>query len=200
MKGMNAIVLTGGESRRMGASKGELDYWGKAQQYRVYEMLSSYCNKVFISCRRSQAALIEPGYEVLVDNEELGEIGPMKALISAFEYERSAWLVMGCDYPLFGPRELKNLVLNRDDSRPATALWNRSIRKPEPLLAIYEPAIFEQLLQAWHQGQESLRRVLTDCGAAQVAPLEPESIESVDTLEKFLEIKKRIVKQLDESR
>jgi hypothetical protein len=42
--------------------------------------------------------------------------------------------------------------------------------------------------------------VLTDCGAAQVAPLEPESIESVDTLEKFLEIKKRIVKQLDESR
>ncbi len=200
MKGMNAIVLTGGESRRMGASKGELDYWGKAQQYRVYEMLSSYCNKVFISCRQSQAALLDPGYEVLPDNSEPGEIGPMHALITAFEYERSAWLVIGCDFPLFGPRELKNLVLNRDESCPATAVWNRSIRKPEPLLAIYEPALFERLLEAYYMKEESLRKVLIDCDAKAVPPLESESIESVDTLEKFLEIKKRIAKQLDETK
>ncbi|RYY06625.1 MAG: molybdenum cofactor guanylyltransferase, partial [Sphingobacteriaceae bacterium] len=67
---LKGLVLAGGRSSRMGESKAEMNWHGKQQQYHLADLLSFYCEDVFISCREEQLKNIQPGYKTIADQYE----------------------------------------------------------------------------------------------------------------------------------
>lgn len=197
---MNGLVLAGGQSSRMGQPKSLLQYHGKPQYQHVADMLSGFCEQVFISCRAEQQSLFE-GVETIFDSGSFGDIGPLNGVLSAFlvaqlseslvpkksgsESLIPAWFVIGCDYPFLEKSDLEQLVKARNPDCLATVFVNPDTQFPEPLLGIYEAAA-GPLLQEWLQmGNESLRRFLEKNEVQMVIPQHPECLKSVDTPEEM---------------
>jgi molybdopterin-guanine dinucleotide biosynthesis protein A len=153
------LVLAGGKSVRMGQDKGAIQWHGIEQRYHMHAVLSSICEKVFISCRAAQNADISDNYPTIVDTHT--DTGPIFALLSAFEYRSDvAWLVVACDLPLLDVAALQLLLQNRNCSGIATTYQSPHDGLPEPLVTIWEPSAYPLLQQYVADGYRCPRKVL----------------------------------------
>jgi len=75
------LVLSGGKSTRMGMDKGMIPYHGIPQRDYLYDLLSSVCEKTFVSLRRDQQSDLPTSTECIVDLDEYR--GPYNGLLSA---------------------------------------------------------------------------------------------------------------------
>ena len=143
---LNAIILVGGKSSRMGEDKALINYNGSKQVDYLYNLLSPFVNDVFISVNSSQAML--PEYNKFnIIKDIVHEAGPIGGIISAFtKNEDSAFLVAACDLPLINQKMIKEIIKNRDLSKYGT--FFSSDYKFEPLFGIYEPKSFPFLLNS----------------------------------------------------
>lgn len=157
---LNGLILTGGQSTRMGRDKSRLIYHGKPQREHLTELLASYCEAVFWSVNAQQAvALPTTGQPVIIDRFDFP--GPLNGILSAFAYDASAaWLVVACDMPLLTIKSLDALLQGRNPAKRATVFYDSEGRFPEPLLGIYEQAFNPVLQQAMAAGQYSPRQAL----------------------------------------
>lgn len=154
---INGLVLAGGKSVRMGKDKGELDYHGKPQREFMADMLSQFCEEIYISVRGNQD--VESEYELLEDT--FVGLGPFGAIASAMRKNpNTAWLVVACDLPLLDEKTLQFLVENRNSSKVATAIYNPETDFPEPLITIWEPRSYQVLMHFLTQGNSCPRKVL----------------------------------------
>ncbi len=145
------LVLSGGKSTRMGTDKGLIKYHGVPQREYLYDLLSHVCEKTFISLREEQEAELPLRMETIVDLNEFK--GPYNGLLSAHKkHSEVAWLVLACDLPLMDLEALKELILQRDNSKQATAFALKENPLPEPLCAIWEPHAFEDSLAYLESG------------------------------------------------
>ncbi len=158
-KVLKGLVLAGGKSTRMGRSKANICWYEKEQQYHLADLMSGFCDEVFISCRQDQQETIHPSYHVLPDLYPSS--GPLEAILTAFKkYPNQGWMVMACDVPLLDQSTLSWLVEQRDYSKIATVFESPSDGLPEPLTAIWEAKSYD-LLRSNHQNQNlSLRKLL----------------------------------------
>ncbi|MEK9196364.1 MAG: NTP transferase domain-containing protein [Patescibacteria group bacterium] len=181
------LVLAGGRSRRMGKDKGMMDWHGKKQRYYMADVLSEYCDKVYISCRKDQKNDIEEaGYNTLVDNfTEVG--GPYGALISAMQsFDGVSWLVVACDLPFFDKSSIKTLIQNRDMSKIATVYQSPIDSLPEPLAGIWEPASLQVLKNLFREQNVTCPRKALIKSAEKVkliVPTKDEEVMNVNTAE-----------------
>jgi molybdopterin-guanine dinucleotide biosynthesis protein A len=145
---LKSLVLAGGASTRMGADKAFLSYHGEPQVNFLARTLSRICKDVRVSINRSQLAGGRlDGLKLLVDRDE--HIGPMEGLLNAFACApQAAWLAVAVDLPCVTERTLLRLASLRDAMAYATAFRNPETGLPEPVLAIYEPAILPTLESA----------------------------------------------------
>ena len=178
---MNGLILAGGQSSRMGQPKSLLKYHDKPQYLHLKDLLSNFCEQVYIACRAEQKALFED-CETIFDSEVYGDIGPMNGLLSAFDRDKTqAWLVLGCDYPLLEKSDLEQLIQARNPAAVATVLIAAEGQLPEPLHCIYEPKAGPLLLEWLAEGHESLRRFLNNHSVEKVVAQNPNCLKSVDT-------------------
>lgn len=182
---LNGLVLAGGKSVRMGKDKGLLKWHGKAQRYFLADMLATYCEQVFISCRSEQAEDISvAGYKALLDKDIAK--GQYRAILTALNtYPKNAWLVVACDLPLFDVKAVTQLIEQRDPSFLATAYSNEINGLPEPLAAIWEPCSQDMLLQILAKGITCPRKALirSNPDVKLVKPQDPQVIINVNTPE-----------------
>ncbi len=192
-KDLYGLVVCGGQSKRMGTDKSLIDYHGKPQRYFLYDLLQSCCEKVFISCNQSQLKNISVGYETIVDAPQHQNIGPMAALLSAFEkYPNKSFVLIGCDYPFVNITEIQTLINAREINTMAVCYTNRQSFL-EPLLALYENSSFAQLINAFHHQNYSLRHFLEEVNAKQIIG-SAELTMSVDTPEAYQIAKANIIR------
>ncbi len=153
------LVLAGGKSLRMGHDKGSIEWHGEEQRYYLADLLSKYCDKVFISIRPEQKNGINSKYKTIIDShKDLGQYG---AILSALEkYPDKAFLVVACDLPLINREALVYLTDNRDPDKMATAYKSDSDDLPEPLAAIWEAKSKERLLELLDTGVTCPRKAL----------------------------------------
>lgn len=188
MSSMYGLVVCGGKSTRMGTDKSMLNYHGQPQRYYLYEMLSELCERTFISCNMQQAATIPDKYAVIIDDEQYGDIGPMVALLTAFDkYPDASFLVVGCDYPHLQKEELKRLLEVSLQYKKSTALYNIEGKSIEPLISVYQLDIISQLKRNFIQNKQSLRALLEDVNVYIIEPLNYMSIISIDNLQQYSE-------------
>ena len=184
MSALYGLVVCGGESSRMGTDKSLLEYYGQPQRNYVFHMLQPFCTKVLMSCNHLQSLSIPSHYNPLPDSIQYEHIGPMAALLTAFDlYPGIAFLVVGCDYPFLKSSDIQYLVQHRRPGKMATSYYNHITDFYEPLLAIYEPDIQNSLLENLGQGKHSLQHLLKETDAEQVYPLTIEAIKSIDSRE-----------------
>jgi molybdopterin-guanine dinucleotide biosynthesis protein A len=180
---MNGLILAGGQSSRMGQPKSLLQYHGKPQYQHLMDLLSGFCGQVFLSCREEQKELFT-GCETIFDSAQLGDIGPINGILSAFERDKTnAWLVLGCDYPMLEKSDLEQLVQARNSDAAATIFIHPETQFLEPLIGIYEASTAPLLLEWWKQGHQSLRHFLAHQSVHKIRPLRLEALKSVDTPE-----------------
>ena len=91
------LILTGGQSRRMGFDKALIETQGQSQLSKTYNLMEQKLTKVFVSVRedqkqdnmRSQYPLISDIYT---------NLGPLAGILSAMKkYPKVSWLVVACD-------------------------------------------------------------------------------------------------------
>ncbi len=154
------LVLTGGQSTRMGQDKATLDYHGLPQRDWITNLMKPYCEDVFWSVNARQAIEVNGLVNPFIADSFLG-LGPMGGILSAFRQQPdAAWLVVACDLPLLTSETLDALVNGRNPSTMATAFLDSDAQFPEPLLSIWEPRAYPVLLQFLAMGYSCPRKAL----------------------------------------
>ncbi len=179
---LHGLVLAGGKSERMGTDKGKMIWHGKEHRYWMADLLTNYCNDVFISCRTDQVMEIEAQhYKTIPD--ELPNRGPLGAVLSAFNTVAGvAWLVTACDMPFIDGSAIQYLIEHRNSTAIATTYESPTDHLPEPLMAIWEPHAELFLRKSLHEKKLSLRQILIQQEAVRcISPLHPASLINVNT-------------------
>ena len=183
-KPLYGLVLSGGQSSRMGQDKGLLSYHGQPQREHLYHLLEAVTSKVFLSMRPGQEQEIPIGYEILVDTHEVR--GPFNGILSAMQqHPEAAWLVLACDLPLVNLGTLQKLVAERDANCMATAYAAQGSPLPEPLLAIWEPAAYEPALTFTQTGKTCPRKFLLSTDTQLIHPALDEELFNANHPEEY---------------
>ncbi len=160
--GIYGLVLAGGFSRRMNRDKANLVYpvHDKPQWKVTAECIRPFCEEVFLSVRDGQCLdeLDEGSPETIGDRDS--SQGPLSGFISAMErVPEQTLLVVACDLPLLNGTILRQIIEHRG-SADAIAFRSSSDGMPEPLCALYEPAMLEVCRTEAHNGARCPRKIL----------------------------------------
>ncbi|PKF76054.1 NTP transferase domain-containing protein [Chryseobacterium sp. PMSZPI] len=190
---INGLVLAGGKSRRMGTAKDLLNWHGKEQRYFAADLLASFCDEVFISCRQDQLENFNPHYQFLTDT--FLNMGPFGGILSALRAQRDkAWLVIACDLPLLDKKSLDFLIQSRDPEKAATTYESPFDGLPEPLITIWEPKSYPLLLNFLGIGNTCPRKVLMNSDTLILKPDNPHALMNVNTPEEAVKAQERLKK------
>lgn len=193
MSKLYGLVVCGGQSSRMRTDKSLLEYHGLPQRYYLYNMLSSLCERVFISCNEQQAKEIPGNYEIITDVPEYRDAGPMTALLSAFrQYPDADFLVVGCDYPFLEKKHLQILLEVKLQSKNCISVYNDHDSIFEPLITVYQSFTFKKLNEKFKLNKKSLSKFLDEINAEKMIFPDPDVIKSIDTRDAYLEAKERL--------
>lgn len=133
------LVLTGGRSQRMGKDKALIDYRGQPHALYLYELLSQYCQQVFLSARPQQWQ--ETVLESLPILADCGESrGPFTGILTALEtYPQVNWLIVACDLAYLQAGAVAHLIAQAHLNRAVTCYENPQRGFPEALCGFYTP-------------------------------------------------------------
>ncbi|MGI4762039.1 MAG: NTP transferase domain-containing protein [Janthinobacterium lividum] len=179
---LRGLVLAGGLSQRMQTDKGRLRYGptGREQREVAADLLAEVCQDVFVSCRTEQAAELPAGLQPLPDTF-LG-LGPLGGILSAFRHDpNAAWLVLACDLPFLTAEVLRELVAGRQPARLATAFQSPGNEFPEPLITIFEPRAYPELLRFLGLGYSCPRKMLINSDVEVLPTPGGEALRNVNT-------------------
>ena len=180
---IKGLVLAGGRSTRMGSDKGALNYHGKPQREYVADMLEGLGIEAYISCRSEQISDMGV-YKTIGDS--FVDMGPVGAIMSAFLFDpNAAWVALACDLPLLTEGVIQHLITQRNPSAIATAYRSPENENgfPEPLIALWEPKAFPEILRFLSQGVMCPRKVLINSDTHLIDPSFPEALMNANTLE-----------------
>ncbi len=181
------LVLAGGLSSRMQRDKASLEYLGRTQLERSFELASRHVSPVFVSVRADQSAEPTRAHRPLIIDSVDGA-GPMTGIRSAFaRFGDVAWLVLACDLPFLTDAALERLLRERDPGALATAYRSAHDGLPEPLCAIWEPAAAAQLAAAQASGESCPRKFLIRNRTKLVEPIDRHALDNVNTPEEYAE-------------
>jgi molybdenum cofactor guanylyltransferase len=179
------LILAGGVSSRMQRDKAALQYGGKTQLDRAFELASRHVARVFVSVRASQTDDPTRAQRPMIVDSVAGD-GPTVGIRSALAaYPGAAWLVLACDLPFLSDAALSQLLRERDAARVATAYRSAHDGLPEPLCAIWEPAAATALAAYQAGGGHCPRKFLIRHAAHLLEPLDRRALDNVNTPEEY---------------
>jgi molybdenum cofactor guanylyltransferase len=166
---LHGLVLSGGESRRMGQDKGLIRSGEGTWANRAARLLAAAGLPVSVGVRPAQleayAQVLDPAFDLLPDADlPLG--GPLRGLLSAHLQQPEAdWLVLPCDLPDMTSEVLFNLI-SFYKTTPAATAWvyqEAASQRLQPLPGIYSARLLAQVLelvQRQELGRFSLKYLL----------------------------------------
>lgn len=187
-----ALVLCGGESRRMGRAKAWLPFGSELLLQRVVRLVSQAAAPVVVVAAAGQDLPKLPG-DILVCRDEVAGRGPLQGLVTGLAaFDASVELVFACgtDSPLLKPAWIARLVELIGDFDLAIPEVN-GMR--HPLAALYRRSV---VLQAAERHLQANRLALLDLVAAvrsrivtgdELREIDPEleTLRNVNTLEEY---------------
>ncbi len=159
---LNAIILIGGKSKRMGTEKYLLKVHEKPQFIHLYEMLKGEGISPYISCNKEQFDQIPNSYPKIADRFE--GIGPMGGLVSAIHHDhKNPILLVACDLINLTPAIIEQLIAENDDEFDIVTYQRNGTSFNETTLTIYNPSSFTYFKQAVENRDYSLIGTLKKC-------------------------------------
>ena len=179
------LILAGGASKRMRRDKAALEYQGKTQLERAFELAARHVDQVFVSLRADQISDPMRAQRPMIVDSFAGE-GPIVGIRSALAaHPEVAWLVLACDLPFLSDTAIQGLLRRRDPSALATAYKSAHDGLPEPLCAVWEPAAAPILADYQTGGGHCPRKFLIRHGAHLLDLPDPRALDNVNTPEEY---------------
>lgn len=182
------LVLTGGKSQRMQRDKALLEYQGKPHAQFIYEALTPYCEKVFISARQDQwhntplASL-----PTLIDQQD--SVGPFAGILTALEtYPQVNWLIMACDLAYFQPKMIEKLINHARYNVVATCYQNQDQGFPEALCGLYTPLALKLFQKAKKAKIYCPVKILQMGDYHLISPDQPLDIANINTPDEYAKV------------
>lgn len=177
------LVLSGGESKRMGQDKALLERDGQSQLAYVMAVLEPLVDRTFVSTRASQKDESERRqFAQIIDRYD--DMGPLAGILSAMdEYPDADWLVTACDLPNISAGTVGHLLANRSAEHPFTAYVSSHDGLPEPLCAIYRSSSAETVRKFADDGMHCPRKILIRSDTFLIPQLDPTSLDNINTPE-----------------
>jgi len=191
---INALILIGGKSTRMGTDKSTLTYFDKPQIDHVFDLIKELIPKenIYYSVRKNQEI-----NNKLVITDDYPNLGPFGAIYSAFKFDNTkAWLVLAIDIPYINIDVLKLLIKNRNKSCFATTFKGNNKKYPEPLITIYEPKAFSILDNSFKNKSLSLINILKT-NKVELIQIDNHIIQNINLKEDFEKVRISLNKQLN---
>lgn len=189
---LNALILAGGESKRMGVDKSRIIYHeGKPMEAYLADSCISLDIPVSISKAHDFDKDFIGNYPVIKD--KFPGMGPFGAIISAFLTNPDvAWLVLACDLPFMDKDLIMKLIDGRDPSVIATTIKGKTKQFPEPLITIYEPRAKMRFFNFLSLGYNCPRKVVINSLTKDIEIENEQQIENINTIEEKSEALKKI--------
>jgi len=193
---VDALILAGGENKRLSAVKGFLEIGGRRIIDSTVELLNTIFKRVVISTNT-------PELYFYLGVPMVGDImkyrGPMTGILSALSSLKAPEIfVIACDMPFINP-ELVLFIVNRweestksfphpkinvtpDTFHPSEKRkWDGIIplfdKRPQPLLGIYSKEIINSMEESINNGETGLRQFLQKIN---VLYIKEEEIRAID--------------------
>ncbi|HUU82703.1 MAG TPA: molybdenum cofactor guanylyltransferase [Phycisphaerae bacterium] len=171
-----AIVLCGGGSTRMGASKAWLDFGGRPLLERVVSAVAQAADPVVVSAAPDQD-LPELDPPVLVVRDTVPDAGPLRGFADALATicgQCDAAFVCACDAPFITPAYVNRLLDLLADHDAAVPLIDGH---RQPLSAVYRVGVLSTIARLLADGRDSMMALLD---ALDVRPVTPQDLADVD--------------------
>ena len=177
------LVLSGGESKRMGRDKALLERDGQSQLAYVMAVLEPLLERVFVSTRATQKDEPERRqFAQIIDRYD--DMGPLAGILSAMdEHPEVDWLVVACDLPNIGAETIRHLLAKRSGEHAFSAYVSSHDGLPEPLCAIYRSGSAETIRAFADEGLHCPRKILIRSDTFLIEQLDPASLDNVNTPE-----------------
>jgi molybdopterin-guanine dinucleotide biosynthesis protein A len=186
------LILAGGKSSRMQTDKAALQYHDNiSQRSFLYKLLEKYCSKTFVSCRQDQVSQLQEG-EIFITDENKYE-GPLNGILSAHHnFTNNAWLIIAVDLPHVSDKTIELLLSQRDPLKMATVYATHASEKPEPLIAIWEPAALIEAEKYIKEGNRCPRKFLSGQDIKKIFPENDIELFNANYYTDYLEAKNRM--------
>jgi molybdopterin-guanine dinucleotide biosynthesis protein A len=175
------LVLAGGKSRRMGRDKALLRQDGQTQLSRAVALLEAQLDRVFVSTRPDQDDDAERArFDRIVDR--YSDMGPLAGILSAIDTNGDvAWLVLACDLPNVDADTITCLIDNSSAAHVATAFNSIHDGLPEPLCAVYRPAVRPVIDEFVARGIVCPRKILLNSKTHLLAQPNPGALHNINS-------------------
>ncbi|MES2342484.1 MAG: molybdenum cofactor guanylyltransferase [Pseudomonadota bacterium] len=180
-----AVVLAGGEGRRMGGGKPLRAWGGRPLLARALDLAAGYSSHVAVAVRDADQAGRGGGVPLLFDPPDIG--GPLAGLASALDFGRrhgALWVqTLACDMPYL-PDDLSDR-LARALEPGVGAVLPVSGGRLHPVCGLWRVASRDRLATYLAAGRSSLRGFAQDVGLREVAwdAAGPDPFVNLNTLE-----------------
>ena len=180
MTKVSAVILAGGQGRRMGhANKGLQTHRGKQLIEHVIERLSNQVDDIVISANEDQGQYQTFGYPVVADVES--SQGPLTGIFLLQHIQNTIrFLLLHVICQTCRPDIVSELL--KSDSPVVMTRSNKGI---EPLVSLVNREAIQNIEGYLASGQRSVARWLESCGAAEydASALDPAAFFNVNTLD-----------------
>jgi molybdopterin-guanine dinucleotide biosynthesis protein A len=194
-----AIVLAGGESKRMGTDKSMLSVKGQFIIESICEQLRGSFGEILISA--NQVDKFEfLGFKVVPD--KVPEQGPLMGIASALEVSTNELnFVVACDIPKINMAYVNRMIAEAIESQadiviPVTgksAKGRLTAEKYEPLFAIYRKRIIEAIHKTLSSGKHKIIDVFPFCRVKHVEMDDTDWLINLNTTAEYEEYKKNLL-------
>ncbi len=182
---MEAYILAGGKSSRMGEDKGLKLLNGKPMIQYVIEVILPYFSGIKINTGNVKYA--DLGYELIPDT--IPEKGPMGGIYTALKNSSTTEIfIISCDTPFITPAVVSHLLNQPRNNHAIVASYNQEI---QPLFGIYNRKILPLIEEKMNQNQLKMKGFLQEIQAEIVEMNEIEKnpvFLNINTKEEFKNI------------
>ncbi len=181
---LQALILAGGQSRRMGTDKAHITVSGATQLDRTCALAAQFTDHVFVSVRDlATADSLRRRYSLIADVPDAE--GPLAGVLAAFKLDPVAdWLVLACDLPRLDAPTLDALTrAAAQDSQSAAIAIGSEVHDglPEPLCAIWRSSLSDLVHQRVAAQKYCARKCLILGNCSVIPAVSPGALANMNT-------------------
>jgi len=151
---LTGIILSGGESSRMGKEKGLCLLQGKPLIEYSFDLLKKFCDSIIISSNNNVYEYL--GCQIVKD--EVQGIGPAGGIYSCLRASRNDEnFIISCDMPMVTGGLIRYLLSHKKDFDALIPLFNGF---PEPLCAFYHKSCIPVFKKSIEQGEYKIQNII----------------------------------------
>jgi molybdenum cofactor guanylyltransferase len=183
-----AIIMAGGESRRMGTDKSMLTIEGRPIIQRTCEQLTAYFEQILISANDA-AKFAFLGFQIVPD--KVPEQGPLMGIASALEVsDNDLNFVIACDIPQIELRNVRRILAEAVGSDADIIIPVTNEGKYEPLFAVYRRNLVKTINKVLSSGGRKISDVFKSCKVKEVKL--KDSLVNLNTMAEYEEFQKNL--------